>query len=111
MNVRSFGPETGGTAGEWARLKDLVPDDPDAVWSQLLEIVATTDDSGLFWVADILEDLVAHDPQVFEQRIEGELASNRRFRQAFVHFVPMGHDEAVNDRLLTTRERIEDEIG
>lgn len=44
-------------------------------------------------------------------RIEVELASNFRLRQAFLDFVPPDGDEITHDRLLAIRERIEAEQG
>jgi hypothetical protein len=96
----SFGPHIGGDSNEWGHVGKLAVDDPAAAWRRLLEITATTDDAGLFWVADILEDLVVHHPSEFVPRIEAELASNRRLRQAFLDFVPLSPDEALNERLL-----------
>jgi hypothetical protein len=107
----SFGPRQSGPAGEWARLSDLVSSDPEEAWSRLLDITSITDDAGLFWVADILEDLVIEYPSQYAARIEAELEVNPRMRRAFLHFVPMSKDDALKDRLLARREEIEREFG
>lgn len=107
----SFGPHRGGPAGEYARLAELVVSDPETAWSRLLEITAVTDDAGLFWVGDILEDFVSHYPSPYAARIEAELAVNQRMRRAFLYFAPITSDEALEDHLASLREEIEREFG
>jgi hypothetical protein len=106
MDAHPFGPETGPT-GEYARLAEQVVRDPGGAWSRLLEITAAVDDAGLYWVADILEDLVIHDPDRFAPLIEQELETNARLRRAFVFFVPTTSDDVLAERLVDLRERIE----
>lgn len=85
---------------------------PEEAWSQLLQVIATTDDAGLFWVADSIEDLVGQHRHAFVAVLEPELATNRRLREAFVHFVPIDPDnEPPEDRLLELRKAIEREFG
>jgi len=106
-----FGPRSNGV-GEYTRIKGLVGPSPDEAWNRLLEVTARTDDAGLYWVADIIEDLVAAHRAPFVVRLEAELAQNRRLRQAFVDFVPLvAGDEPLHDRLLVLREEIEREPG
>jgi hypothetical protein len=105
--ARSFGPHIGGQTGEWALFRERVRDDPLAAWVRLLHIVAITDADSDLWVADILEALVQADHPTFVPMLEGELASNRRLRDAYLHFVPSAPDEDVNDRLLELRENLE----
>lgn len=109
--VESFGPHRGGLFGEYARLSELVRSDPEAAWSRLLEITAETDDAGLYWVVDLLEDLVIQHPSPYAARIEAELAVNPRLRRAFLDFVPMAKDEALQDHLAALRSEIEREFG
>ena len=107
MNQTPFGPHAQGD--EWVRLSRQVASSPDGVWARLLEITEITDDAGLFWVADILEDLVLRDPGVFIPRLESEASSNRRLRRALLDFVPPSVGEEAQDRLLELRSVIERE--
>lgn len=109
--VTSFGPDVGGASGEYEALVLLFRSDPAAAWDRLLEITASTDDDGLYWVADILEDFVIHHPVPYAERIEAELAVDPRMRRAFLDFVPMAHDGALEDHLAALREEIEREFG
>lgn len=104
-----FGPEA-GPAGEYARLSEQVGRDPETAWLRLLEITAVVDDAGLYWVADILEDLVSGNPSRFAPLIETELEGNLRLRRAFVYFVPTTRDERYARRLLRLREQVEREF-
>ncbi len=110
-SLGSFGPHAGGDFGEWAFFASLVRDDPEQAWARLLKVVSLTDDEGLLWIADVLEDFVIEHPAAFVPKIETELRSNRRLREAFVRFVPSSPDEDVNDRLLSLRESIEREFA
>jgi hypothetical protein len=108
-----FGPPSHAGKARHEKLTRLAAEDPEEAWREVHEIVARTDEDGLFWVADILEDLALHHPEAFVERIETELANSRRLRQAFLRFVPglrKGHEE-LEDRLLTVREGIEREFG
>ena len=107
----SFGPPAIVEGGEYATLKSLVAPDPYRCWTRILEVTARTDDAGLFWVADVLEDLVIHHPTPFAARIEAELGVNSLLRQAFIDFIPTASDAALADHLLEIRERIEEEFG
>ena len=107
MEPVSFGPHVGPTS-DYFRVSEQVPRDPDGAWVRLLDITAATDDAGLFWVADILEDFVIHHPALFVPRIEKELETNAKLRRAFVDFTPPLGD--AHDRLLDLRERIGEEL-
>jgi len=105
-----FGPQVGGSAGEYSALELLARSDPDAAWARLVLIAARTDDAGLFWVADILEDLISfHGHEIYE-RLKGELEVNPALREAFVSVVPDNADPDLEDRLLVLRDKIEAEL-
>ena len=75
-----------------------------------MEIAAATDDAGLYWVADILEDFVIHHPARFAPLMEKELETNAKLRRAFVHFTPTASGDVLADHLLDLRERIGEEL-
>jgi hypothetical protein len=74
----SFGPHVGGENGEWSTLGRLVTSDPDRVWTRLLEVAASTDDASLYWVGDIIEDLISAHGWAITERLEAELAFGGR---------------------------------
>jgi hypothetical protein len=55
---RRFGPDTSGGADEWAELSVLARSDRELALTRLPAVAAATDNAGLFWVADILENLI-----------------------------------------------------
>jgi hypothetical protein len=105
--ARSFGPHIGGQTGEWALFPERVLEDPSAAWARLLHIAAITEADSDLWIADVLEDLVRADHSTFVPLLEGELVSNGRLREAFLHFVPSSPDEDVNGRLLELRGNLQ----
>jgi hypothetical protein len=110
-NSNAFGPDPQVVFGEYEHLSEQVKVDPDAVWSRLIEISLTTDDASLYWVADIVEDLVVADGERFVPRIEAEARANPRFRRALIDMVPMARTDVLDDRLLAVREAAEIEFG
>jgi hypothetical protein len=106
----SFGPHVGGDTGEYALLSKLVVSDPDHVWERLLEITAETDRAGLYWVGDLIEDLVAAHGWSFAERLKPELERNHRLRLAFVHVMAWTGDDALAEHLTALRESCEDQI-
>ena len=108
---RPFGPDTSEGAEEWAELGVLAQSDPDLAWSRLLTVAAETDEAGLFWVADIIEDLILYHGQDVTPRLDAELRSNAPLRRAFVSVVPDNPDPELEDRLLALRDEIESGSG
>jgi hypothetical protein len=106
---KTFGPQVDGDQGEWAELGLLARSDLDLAWSRLLAITAEVDDAGLYWVGDIIEDLIGHHGWDVAPRLEDELETNERLRFAFLSVVPWHSDGQLQDRLLALRERIEEE--
>lgn len=107
----AFGPRAEGDAGEWARLSQLALSNPELAWRELVAAAERTDDAGLFWVADVAEDLVSFSPETFVPRIEAEAQRNPRFRRALVSLTPTSGLDEFDERLLALRETIERETG
>ena len=107
----SFGPHMGEDTGEWADLGRAVRSDPDGVWTRLLAVVSTTDDEGLFWVGDVIEDLIWAHGWAMVPRIEDELPKNPRLRRAFLHVSASHSDEELEERFYLLRAKIETEFG
>jgi hypothetical protein len=110
---KPFGPWHEAGIKKHAQLMLLAREEPEKAWKALRRIVDETDDDGLFWVADILEDLATYHPVAFAARIEGELTASPRLRRAFLDFVPtVPLDEPeMADWLLGLRVQIEQELG
>ena len=106
-----FGPGTGGEV-EYRAIDRLTLSKPEEAWSRLLRVTAATDEAGLYWIADLLEDLIFHHGRAFVAMLEPELAINGRLRQAFINVVPMApDDQPLEDRLVDLRDAMERELG
>jgi hypothetical protein len=112
MTDRSFGPHAGGTNGEYEHIVRLIhAGDYASAWTRLLAAVATSDDAGLYWAADLVEDLFAAQGWDALGQVEAQARLNGRFRRVLVDVTPFTADEALDARIEALRAECVAELG